>query len=87
MKVFITTNTESIEGQEKSFFLLGVYKTKEDAIKGLNEQADIDMDNYDEEDRERYKRSDVSNGFILSDGYNNYEYYISEREIEEGSAV
>lgn len=87
MKVYVATNTETHEGQEKEFYTLGVYSTPEKAMEGLKKQAEADMACLDEEDALKFEKRYVTDGFYLTNGYSIYEYDYWERTIddEEGS--
>lgn len=83
MKVYVTTNAEVREGQEKAFFVLGVYTTLEKAMEALKEQANEDMSALDDEDASKYHDYDYLNGFCLTDGYNSYYYEYAEKVLDD----
>lgn len=83
MKVYVTTNAKVREGQEKEFFVLGVYTTLEKAMEALEEQAKEDMSALDEEDASKYQRNGIINGFCLTDGYNSYYYKYAEKVLDD----
>lgn len=83
MTIYNAVNTELIEGNEKEFYILGSYSSKEKALEALEEQYYVDMLLYDEDDIEKFTRSENLYGFTVHNGCSVYEYAIYERILDD----